>query len=164
MAQTGFQLSDEGRTISVLNDSGTTAITAGDLVYALANDDVMSDTAANVRNSCDTAADVKVTAMLASATGYKTVLGVALEDLGTASVGSIALEGIFLHPVSDNTEAGEVVQGNAATANKLVSIPTVTAGSTTTNQAGTEAIKYKIGKALTGGSADGKYIVWKLTL
>ena len=51
MVQTGFTLSDEGRTISVLNDSGSTAIEAGDIVFSIANDDAFSDTVAAVRNS-----------------------------------------------------------------------------------------------------------------
>jgi predicted RecA/RadA family phage recombinase len=163
MAQTGIQLSDEGKTITILNDSGTTAIYAGDLVYALANDDVLTGTAASARAAYNAATDIKGTAMSASATGYKTVLGVALEDIPVSSVGAIAMEGVFMTPVSDNTEAGDVLQG-AASANKVVRIPTVTAGSTTANADKCEAIKYKIGRALTGGSADGKYIIWKLSL
>ncbi|RLE44057.1 hypothetical protein DRJ19_01395, partial [Candidatus Woesearchaeota archaeon] len=114
MAQVGFLLSDEGRTLTVLNDSTTSAITAGDIVYCIANDDKFGTTASSVLGNYS-AGDVKVKAAHWSNTAYKTVIGVALTDIPANSYGTIALEGIFLHPVSGDTEAGDPVQFNAGT-------------------------------------------------
>lgn len=166
MAQAGFQLSDDGKTLSVLNDSGTTAITAGDLVHSGANDDVLGGTASLARNAY-AIGDVKVFTMSASATGYKTVLGVALEDIPAAGYGTIAMEGVWIHPVSANTEAGDAIMG-VASAQKVVKIAdAVMASATTTGlttiKAAVDNQRYKLGKALTGGSTDGKYIIWKMT-
>ena len=159
MAQLGFILSDEGRSITVLNDSGTTAITAGDLLYSIANDDVLGATAAAAPNSY-AAGDIKVKATSFSASGYATPIGVAAEDIAIDGYGTALLEGIFMHKVSENVEAGNPVQFAETTAQaelQLMDIGTAT-------QALTDLSGVKMGRALTGGSADGKYIVWKLTL
>lgn len=167
MAQTGFTLSDEGRTITVLNDSGTTAITAGDLVYSAVNNDVLTATAASARNAYG-AGDIKVIGMANSATGYKTVLGVALEDIPADGYGAVCMEGVFIHPVSADTEAGDALMG-AASANKVRKIAdavmaTATTAGLTNIKTAVDNQRYKLGRALTGGSADGKYIVWKFSL
>ena len=156
MAQTGFVLSDEGRAITVLNDSGTTAIEAGDIVFSIVNNDQFSNTVAAVRNSY-AASDIKCKSMTDSASGYLTVLGVAQEDIPADGYGSIAMEGVFLHSVQADTEAGHLVRGSAAASNKLVSLGAVTTTAPATMVA-------RIGKALTGGSADNRYIAWKLSL
>ena len=162
MAQTGFPLSDEGRTLSALNVSGTTAIVAGDLVYVGTVDDALTGTAASARNAYS-AGDFKVFAKTSgSSTGYKTVVGVALEDIPADGYGAVAFEGVFISPVAANVEAGDILRATAATVSKLVPAmadQTTTADGTVVNQ-----LKYKIGKALTGGSADGKYILWKLSV
>jgi len=162
MAQTGFFLSDEGRSITVLNESGTTAIYAGDLVYTGAVDDVLTGTAASARNAY-AGGDIKVAPVTMSATGYKTILGVAAEDIPADGYGACAMEGVFITPVSANTEAGAILKG-VASANKVLQIADYAYGTTTTAVALVNDFKYKIGKALSGGSANGKYIVWKLAL
>jgi len=157
MAQTGFPLGLNGESITILNDSGTTAITAGDIVASIACDDKFTGTAATARSSY-AAGDIRGKSALLANTYYKTVIGVALQDIPADGYGSIALEGVFLHPVDANVEAGENVMFNISTGNKLAPITDL----------GTTAVlgdgNYIIGKALTGGSADGKYIAWKLTL
>ena len=153
MAQTGFMLSDEGRTLTVLNDSGTTAIEAGDIVWSATNDDQFTGTAASARNAY-AAGDIKVKSMTDSATGYQTVLGIAQEDIPADGYGSIAMEGIFIHAVSENVEAGNLVQGDEAGSNKLM----------VQDVAAAADLAHNIGRALTGGTADGKYIAWKLSL
>ena len=163
MAATGFLLSDEGRSITVLNDSGSTAITAGDIVYSAANDDVLTGTAASARNAY-AAGDFKVKSIVCSATGYKTPVGVAAEDIPADGYGAVAMEGVYITPAQANIEAGDAVMGYAGTANKLNKIPDATAGSTTANATSVDNQRYKIGRALTGGSTDGKYIAWKVTL
>ena len=158
MAQTGFMLSDEGRTITVLNDSGTTAIYAGDLVYSAANNDVITGTAARVR-AAYAAGDIKVKTITCSATGYVTPIGVAMEDIPADGYGSVALEGIWMHAVSADTEAGDSLVINASTDMRVVK---VTDATTTVTKTVADLHRYKVGRALTGGSAAGKYIIWKL--
>ena len=159
MAQTGFMLSDEGRTFSATNDSGTTAIFAGDLVYTPTNNDKFTGTAAQARASY-AISDVLVKSMSLSATGYQAVVGVALEDIPADGVGAISTEGIWFHAAGADTEAGAQVMGGT-TVNKVVP---VTVATTTVTAAVANAGRYKIGKAITGGSADGKYILWKLSI
>jgi len=155
---TGFLLTDEARTLTVQNDSTTTAIEAGDIVYSIANDDKFGTTTteASIRSSYS-AGDVKVKAAKWSNTAYKTILGVAVTDIPAGGKGTIALEGLFFHQVQENVEAGQALQFYEGTANKLQ-----------VNDAGTTAgyseSHTKIGRALTGGSADNQYILWKLTL
>ena len=154
MAQTGFMLSDEGRTITILNDSGTTAITAGDIVYSIANDDVLTGTAASAR-AAYAGGDIKGKSILCLDGGYATTLGVAIEDIPVDGYGAIAMEGIFINPVAENVEAGNVVQGMEGNGTTAVLANKVQVA---------DSFDHKIGKALTGGSADGKYIIWKLSL
>jgi len=166
MAQVGFTLSDEGRAFTVLNDSGTTAITSGDLVYSATNDDVVTGTAARVR-SAYAAGDVKVKTIKCSDGGRTTVIGVALEDIPADGYGAAALEGIFMHPAQANIEAGNMVKamtGNGTTVVVTSKLNALSVATTTVTKAIFDETLYKIGKALTGGSADGKYIIWKLTL
>ncbi|MCK5613483.1 DUF2190 family protein [Candidatus Pacearchaeota archaeon] len=155
MAATGFMLSDEGRTISVVNASETTAITAGDIVYAPANDDVLTGTAASARNAY-AVGDIKVKSIVVSGTGYQTAVGVALEDIPASGNGAIAMEGIFIHQTVENLEAGQGVQAIEATTATLANKIQVHDSATTED--------YKLGRCLTGGSADGKYVIWKMTL
>ena len=157
MAQDGFFLSDEGRTLTVLNDSGTTAIEAGDIVYVETNDDVLTDSASSARNAYS-AGDVKVKSIVCSATGYQTVVGVAVQDIPADGYGAVAMEGVFFHQAQENIEAGGSVQAYEGTDNKLQALDAATA------TVGTDIVQHKIGRALTGGSADGQYIIWKLAL
>ncbi len=161
MAQTGFMLSDEGRSITVLNDSGTTAITAGDICFSDANTDVIGGTAAAARNAY-AAGDVKVMSIAASATGYLTPIGVALEDIPVDGYGAVAMEGVFITQAQAAIAAGKAVRGTAAAENELV---TLDAGTTAYLKATFDVVNNaKIGRALTGASADGKFIIWKLGL
>jgi len=157
MAQTGFVLTDEARTITVTNDSGTTAIEAGDICFSETNDDVMGGTAAEARNAYGNG-DVLVKSMTDSATGYLTVIGVAIEDIPADGVGAIAMEGVFLHATNANVEAGCSLQGDEAASNKVDPYALATTSCSATD------FSTKIGKALTGGTTDGEYIVWKLNI
>lgn len=157
MAQSGFMLEDEGRVIPVVNGSGTTAITAGDVVYSDgATADMLTGTAASARNAVG-ASDISVKSLVCSNTGYKTVVGVAIDDIPVNGKGAVAAEGVFIHAVSEAVTAGGCVQGYEGTASKLQ----VADNGTTASY---EGFVTKIGRALTGGSAAGKYIIWKLTL
>ena len=155
MAQTGFMLSDEGRTITIKNDSGTTAITAGDIVFSGTNDDVATGTAASARNTLGDGDEIKGFSILCLDAGYQTVIGVALEDIPADGYGAIAMEGVFLTPTYENIEAGNLCQGMEGNGTTAVLANKVQLA---------DEFGHVIGKALTGGSADGKYIVWKLSL
>ena len=165
MAQAGFVLSDEGRTITAVNDSGTTTITAGDPVYSAANDDKFTGTAASAR-AAYAYNDIKVKSLVCSATGYQTPIGVALTDAASTDGAqlTVALEGVFLHPVNSDTEAGDPLQFDASTSQKVDTLGQTITFSSTGTTATVAMTQYKVGRALTGGSADGKYIAWKLTL
>jgi len=158
MANTGLMLSDDGKVFTAKNDSGTTAISAGDLLYAVTNNDVFGVTVSRANYAWD---DILVKRIENLSTGYKMFVGVALGDAGTAlsnaSRVSVAMEGLFLHQVQANIEAGSAVQA-AASGNKLNVL--AVAGTTTVN----ENARNKIGRAITGGSADTKLILWKLGL
>jgi hypothetical protein len=155
MAQAGFILSDEGRTITALNDSSTTAIVAGDPVYAVTNNDVLTATASTAR-AAYAYGDILVKAVRCSATGYLKPIGIALTDAATSSQLTVALEGLFINAVNSDTEAGDALMFDASTSSKVDKVGATLASST--------AVTTKIGRALSGGSADTKFIVWKLTL
>jgi len=161
MAQIGLCLFDEGRTITVLNDSGTTAITAGDPVYSAANDDVFETT---FSRSAYAAGDVKVKSILwtAGTTAQKAPMGVALTDIAADGYGVIARAGVFMHPVSDDTEAGACVQLTEQTTTKTNNVlVTLSDPGTTAPQ---NALHVKVGRTLTGGSTAGEYVLWQLSL
>ena len=160
MAQAGLVLSDEGRTITAINDSTTTAITAGDPVYFTANNDVVGATFASVRGAY-AYGDIKVKTLVCSNTGYKTPAGIALNDASTSGSSqlTVALEGLFAHPTNSDTEAGDPLMFDASTSQKVENLRTNgNAG------VGSAVIAWKVGRALTGGSADTQYVIWKLTL
>lgn len=158
MAQVGLLFSDEGRTFTVLNDSGTTAILAGDLVYSTSGNDQIADALADVRGAY-AAGDVKVKGMHFSATGYQKVIGVAVEDIPVDGYGAVAMEGVFAHPASEAIETGAPVQGYEGTAQKLSALDQ---GTATYVAAELNILtRDRIGVTLTGASADTKYVLWK---
>ena len=156
MTNTGYQLFDQGFTLDVTNDSGTTAISAGDIVYATANTDKFGSTLASIGGTYSSS-DVQVFRMAGAATGYTKVVGVAITDIAAAGKGTIALEGVFLHQASEAIVAGDAVQGYEGTANKLSAADA--SGATTA-----KTYVHKIGRSLTGASAANFIVLWKLTL
>jgi len=163
MAQMGLVLSDEGRTITAINDSSTTAITAGDPVYFVTNDDMFGSTVSAAR-AAYAYSDVKVKNLPCSNTGYQKPAGIALTDAATSSQVTVALEGLFLHRTNSNTEAGDALQFDASTSQKVDTLDTSISFSSTGTTATVTQASYKVGRAITGGSADKKIILWKLTL
>jgi hypothetical protein len=154
MAQVGWLLSDEGRSFTVLNDSGTTAITAGDLVYSTSANDVITSA-----DSSYAAEDLKVKAMHWSATGYQKVIGIALEDIPADGLGAVGMEGLWAGQASEAIETGAPLQGYEGTAQKLSALDQ---GTTTYVAAASNSLtRDKIGYTLSGASADTKYVVWK---
>lgn|SRR3990167_7510563 len=160
MAQSGDILFQDGNSITILNDSGTSTITAGDLLYFTTNDDKFGTTVATAA-SAYSASDIVVKAAHWSASSHLLPAGVALTDVAVDGYGSMALEGIFLHRVSANTEAGESIMHESSTSQKVVAL--VDLGTTVLVQ-GAGLADLKVGRALTGGTAEDKIIAWKLTL
>ena len=150
----GLIMGVDGHTFTAKNVSSTTAITAGDLVYSPTNNDVFQTTADVSSYAWD---DVKCKTILCSNTGYKSVLGVALNDAGTSASNtsqiSVSMRGLFLHQAVGNIEAGSAVQATETAAN-AVSVD----GNATTEP------DVCIGTALTGASATKQYLLWKLNL
>ena len=154
---TGFVFSEDNTSSSVLNDSGTTAITAGDVVYCATNDNVFVTTTTLASGKGSYAVgDVKGKSMAWSATGYQTLVGVAKTDIAADGYGSVYLSGLFFHATNDNIEAGDMVCGATTTKNR---VQTVTDNGTTTLL--TKG-NFVVGRALTGGSTGGEYVLWKL--
>lgn len=160
MAQNGVVLFREGESITVLNDSTTTAITAGDLLYFTTNDDKFGTTVASAQ-AAYTASDIVVKAANWSASSHLLPAGVALTDMAANGYGSMALEGVFLHRAAANTEAGESIMHETTTSQKVVAM--VDLGTTVLVQ-GAGLADLKMGRALTGGSAEDKIIAWKMSL
>lgn len=163
MTQYGFVLSDEGRSITAINDSSTTAITAGDPVYFVTNDDLFGTTASEARGEY-TYDDVKVKTLPCSNTGYKQPAGIALTDAATSGQVTIGTEGLFLHRTNSDTEAGDALQFDASTSQKVDTLSESISFSSTGTSATVTQASYKVGRAITGGSADKKYILWKLNI
>ena len=159
MAQAGLLFDNEGRVITVTNDSTTTAITAGDILACEdANDDVLTQTTTTAR-AAYSSGDIKVKQASNSNTNYQKIVGVAIDDIPAGGIGPMAMEGIFMHPVDENVEAGDSVQFAETTSMNLqaLDVETATFGNVVNP-------RDKIGKALTGGSANKEIIIWKLTL
>lgn len=160
MAQSGFVFSDEGRTLSVKNDSTTSAITAGDIVFVLpaANDDVLTQTSSSAR-AAYAAGDVKVkAAQWGTTANVGEVLGVAVEDIAADGVGAIAMEGVFIHQVAEGVEAGAPCQMSESGANKLLALDVAT------TTVGVAIVADKCGRFITGASGANEFVLWKLSL
>lgn len=159
MAQAGILFMNEGRGITVTNDSTTTAITAGDIVACEdANDNVLTQTTTTAR-AAYSVGDIKVKKASNANTNYQKIVGVAIDDIAASGTGEVAMEGVFMHPVDENVEAGDSVQFAETTSMNLQKLDVET-----TSFVGVVNPAHKIGKALTGGSADKEIIIWKLTL
>lgn len=160
MAQQGVVLSETGDSVTILNDSGTTAITAGDLLYFPTNDNEFGTTVTTAKAAMADSA-IKVKSSNLSASSYLTPGGVALTDIAADGYGTMALRGVFLHRVSDNTEAGESVMQEDKTSLKLRAIKDL---GTTVLIDGAGMQDVRVGRALTGGATENQIIAWKLKL
>jgi len=155
----GIMLGVDGHTFTAKNVSSTTAITAGDIVYAPENNDVFQTTANVSSYSWD---DVKVKTILCSSSGYKTAMGVALNDAGTSASNtsqvSVAMRGLFLHRAVGGTGSGNIEAGSAVQATENAVNGLMVDGNATTEP------DVCIGRALTGTSGSPEYLLWKLNL
>jgi len=160
MAQSGFMFSDEGRTLSVLNDSTTSTILAGEICYVVPgeNDNVLTQTSSTAR-AAYASTDVKVKSIdWGTTANIGEVLGVALEDAPAGGKGAIAMEGLFIHQVIGGVEAGGPVQAAENGTNK------VNALGVATTTVGVAIVADKCGRFITGASGANEFVVWKLSL
>lgn len=163
MAQYGFRLHDYPSPLHVLNDSGTTAFTDGDLAYFPTNDNVLQTTFANNRAAIGKD-DVKIKHVkwTTGTTASQYPAGVVVGDIPADGYGMLARCGVFVHPVSANVEAGDRLELTAQTTTKTNNVLAPLSEPGTTNPH--NAVKKHIGQALSGGSAAGEYILWQLNL
>lgn len=159
----GYPLFDVGRSISARNDSGTTAIAAGDIVYASgATTAPLGSTTGNAVRSDYAISDILVKSTKWGTTAQsKQVIGVALTDGAADGNLTVALEGVFMNQLDASATAvspGHPVQAADATTNGLDTLG-VDCGTTSTNI----GLYKKIGFALTGANSTKDFIVWKLS-
>jgi hypothetical protein len=135
------QISDVARTFTAYAQD---TISGGQLVYAASDNDVVE------AGSVDAyaASDIAVQKMDAAAND-EYVVGIALETATSGNPITVATEGIFILAAQDAITAG----GGISPSNDADAFcNSVTATADTEEE-------FKIGKALTGASASGKYLV-----
>lgn len=170
MAQKNFLFDDDGRAISAINGNTTSAITAGDILYA--SPPSTSPFGTTVPSGVDyDEVEVEPIKFATALVEGKRIVGVAAHDAAAGSQVTVLTEGIFLSPVLDTT--GYVMAGALLRAAEGTTTAGVTNVATTTlpidSSTGvtaaqiSNAILTKIGYALTSANADGDYILWKFS-
>lgn len=163
MAQVNFLFDDDGCAISGINGNTTSAITAGDILYA--SSPSTSPFGTTVPSGVDydeiEVEPIKFATALGDNAEGARVVGIALHDAAAGSQVTFATRGLFLSPVIDTT--GCIVAGWPVRAAEGETTPGVTNCGTTTGPTAQE-IRYMIGRALTGANADGDYILWLLNI
>jgi predicted RecA/RadA family phage recombinase len=161
MAQQNFLFDDDGRVISGINGNATSAITAGDLLYA--SPPSTSPFGTTVPGGVDydeiEVESIKFATATLDTQGGR-IVGVAMYDAAAGSQVSFATEGLFLSPVIDTT--AYVAAGMPVRASEGTTTAGITNCGTTTGPTGSEHV-LKCGIALTSANADGDYILWKFT-
>lgn len=166
MAQQNFMFDDDGRIVSGVNGNTTSAITAGDLLYASppSTSPYGTTVPANVDPKEVEVEPIKfATAVGDDAEGIR-IVGVAMHDAiastTTLEPVTFATEGLFLSKIGDTTafvQAGKMVRAFEGTTTAGITNVGTTTGPTT------QEIRYKIGYALTSANVDGDYILWKFS-
>ena len=170
MAQKNIVIDEVGRSFPAINGNTTSAITAGDILYASAPSTSPFGTTAPSGVDYDEI-EVEPVKFATALTQGKQVVGIAAHDAAAGSEVTVLCEGIFVSPVIDTT--GFVGPGRLLRPAEGTTYPGVTNVATTTlpidSSTGvgatqiSNAILTKIGYALTGARADGNYIVWKFS-
>ena len=170
MAQKNFLLQDGGGMVMGINGNATSAITAGDILYASpASASPFGTTVPN--GEIYDEIEVEPVKFATALTQGRFIVGVALHDAAAGSQVSFATEGLWFSPVIDTT--GYVQAGALLRAAEGTTYPGVTNVCTTaltldssTGVGATEvnyAVQMKIGYALTSAETDGDYIIWKFS-
>ena len=169
MPQVTFMFDDDGRIVSGVNSNTTSAITAGDILYA--SPPSTSPFGTTVPGAVDPIrVIVEPIKFATAATLGKDIVGIAMHDAAKSTTTlepiSFATEGLFLSKVVDTTafvRAGRRLrpsQGNT-TAGVTNSETTTLPDNSATEQ--TRSTMLKIGYALTSANTDGHYILWKFS-
>src|SRR3990167_11525561 len=159
MAQDNFIFDDDGRFVTGINGNTTSAITAGDILYASPPSTSPFGTTTPSGSVWDEIEVEPVKFATATSQG-KFIVGVAMHDAAAGSQITFATEGLFFSPVIDTT--GYVQAGHTLRAAEGTTTAGVTNNATTTGPTAQE-VRYKIGYALTSANTDGHYILWKFS-
>ena len=140
MAQVNFQFDDDGRAVSGINGNGTSAITAGDLLYA--SGPTTSPFGTTVPSGVDydeiEVEPIKFATATLDTQGGR-ILGVALHDAAAGSQVTFATEGLFLSPIIQTT--GYVQAGMPVRAVEGQTTSGITNCGTTTGHSGSGAYR-----------------------
>ncbi|KKL64404.1 hypothetical protein LCGC14_2165380 [marine sediment metagenome] len=155
MAQVNFMLSDEGDTFTAVNGNTTSAITAGDILYASGSTAVkLGTTVPSGLNYNDV--EVEPVKFATAAAQGGSVVGIAEEDAAAGSQVTVRTRGLFFSPAEATTcplRAGVRVKASDGTTSAGVQ----RCGTTTRVAA---EMKGGFGIALTGTAVDNDYILW----
>ena len=164
MAQVNFLIDDDARMISGINGNGTSAITAGDILYnSSPTTSPFGTTAPSGTNYYD---EIEVEPIkFATAVGDNAegcvICGIALHDAAAGSQVTFATRGLFLSPVIDTT--GALPGGWPVRAAEGTTTAGIAKCGTTTGFTAQEG-RYPIGRSMTGANVDGKYCLWLLNI
>ena len=159
MAQKNFLFDDDGRMVSGINGNGTSAITAGDILYA--SPPSTSPFGTTVPSGVDyDEIEVEPIKFATAVAQGKFIVGVAMHDAAAGSQVTFATEGLWLSPVIDTT--GYVQAGRFVRASEGTTTAGITNCGSTTGPTPQEH-RYKIGYAITSANTDADYIMWKFS-
>lgn len=155
MAQVNFLFSDDTDTFVAVNGNGTSAITAGDILYA------SGSTAAKLGTTVPSGLgyddiEVEPIKFATATTQGHSVVGVAEEDAAAGSQVTVRTRGMWFSPIDATT--CPLRAGNAVRANEGTTSAGVQRSGTTTRAADDNSLSF--GVALTGSAVDDDYILW----
>jgi len=159
MAQVTFPHLDKDM---ILNCKASTAITAGDIVYAAGA--TAEPFGTTVPSGVDYG-DIPVYPVQGgTAAEGQYVVGVALSDAATSGAVRVATEGVFLSPAEGTTNitSGAVVR--PAYNETTVGVALLAGTGTTTKADNQKWLGQAIGRAITGAETEGHYVLWKLRI
>ena len=166
MAQQNFLFDDDGRIVSGVNGNTTSAITAGDILYA--SPPSTSPFGTTVPSGVDPKEVEVEPVKFATVTGADNqairIVGIAMHDAvkstTTLEPVTFATEGLFLSKIGDTTayvRAGKIVRAYEGTTTAGITNCGTTTGPTV------QESRLKIGYSLTSANVDGHYILWKFS-
>jgi predicted RecA/RadA family phage recombinase len=156
--QKNLLIDDIGRSFPAINGNTTSAITAGDLLYA--SPPSTSPFGTTVPSGVDyDEVEVEPVKFATAVTQGKFLVGVAAHDAAAGSQVTVLTEGLFVSPVIDTT--AYVRAGGWVRAAEGTTTAGITNAGTTTKAAAD--VELKCGYALTSANTDGHYVLWKFS-
>ena len=166
MVQVNFLHEDVGAAIPAINGNTTSAITAGDIVYASGPSTSPFGTTVPAGVDYDEF-EVEPVKFATAAVQGKFNVGVAAHDAAAGSQVSFYNEGLALSPVIDTTghvQAGRFVRAAQGETTAGVTNAGTTSWGTTAQYAEAEqSVLLKVGFAITAANVDGDYVLWKVS-